>query len=325
MQAIRIPLVFFPVYKDYLWGGDRISSAFHRAGTPAVCAESWEISAHPDGESKVASGPFAGQGLAALAAAAGAALTGTLAPNPRLFPLLFKLIDARDRLSVQVHPNNENAHRTGGEPKTEMWVVLKRTPEAKLYAGLTETVTPDTLRAALADGTAASQLVQLPVEPGQALFIPGGLVHAIGAGCLIYEVQQNSNTTYRLFDWGRVGIDGKPRQLHIDESFKTIDWSLPAPQMITPSSQTAENGNRWSNVVSCDFFTLRQLDLSAPCQIAVDGTTFHALFVTAGQVTVTAGGESIVLSTGSSALVPADAQGYTLTPDTVGTLMVTTL
>lgn len=325
MNAIRIPLAFAPVYKDYLWGGARIASAYRRSGTPQVCAESWEISAHPDGASVVSGGPFAGRDLAGLAAAAGAALTGTRAPDPRRFPLLFKLIDARDRLSVQVHPNNENAVRTGGEPKTEMWVVLDRTPGASLYAGLAEGVTPATLRAALLDGTAAAQLVRLPVEPGQALFIPGGLVHAIGAGCLIYEVQQNSNTTYRLFDWGRTGTDGKPRQLHIEESFKTIDWSLPAPQMTTPAPCAAENGNRWADVVSCGFFTLRQLDLAAPCRIAVDGTTFHALFVTAGQATVAAGGESIVLNAGSSALIPADAQAYTLSPGAASTLLVTTL
>ena len=325
MHAIRIPFFFRPVYKDYLWGGDRIPATYNRTGTPAVCAESWEISAHPDGESVVAAGPFAGRSLAGLAAEFGPALTGTRAPDPVRFPLLFKLIDARDRLSVQVHPNNENAERTGGEPKTEMWVVLDRSPGASLYAGLAEDVTPTSLRGALADGTAASQLVRLEVEPGQALFIPGGLVHAIGAGCLIYEVQQNSNTTYRLFDWNRTGADGKPRQLHIDESFKTIDWSLPAPQMVEPVPSVADGANRWSDVVSCDFFTLRKLDLTTPQQMTVDGTTFHALFVTAGQVTVAAGGERVTLNAGSSALVPADANAFTLTPDIASTLLITTL
>ena len=325
MNAIRMPLAFKPVYKEYLWGGCGISDVFNRQDAPAVCAESWEISAHPDGESVVAAGPFAGRGLAGLAAEFGPALTGDRASDPSSFPLLFKLIDARDRLSVQVHPNNENADRTGGEPKTEMWFVLDRAPGASLYAGLAEGVTPAALRAALEEGTVAAQLVQLAAEPGQALFIPGGLVHAIGAGCLIYEVQQNANTTYRLFDWNRAGADGKRRQLHIEESFKTIDWSLPAPQMIAPAPALAESGNRWSDVVSCAFFTLRQLELSTPCRIALDGTTFHALFVTEGHVTVTAGDESVVLPAGASALGPADAQAYTLNPDTASTLLVTTL
>ena len=325
MKVIQTPLVFTPVYKDYIWGGNRITAAYGRTGTPPVCAESWEISAHPDGESVVASGPFEGRGLAELAREYGRSLLGTRAPDPARFPLLFKLIDARDRLSVQVHPNNENAQHTGGEPKTEMWVVLDRTPGASLYAGLTESATPAALRAALADGTAAEQLVQLEVEPGQALFIPGGLVHAIGAGCLIYEVQQNSNTTYRLFDWARTGADGQPRPLHIEESFKTIDWSLPAPQMLDPAPRESDDGNLWSDMVSCDFFTLRKLDLEAPLRVTLDRSSFHALFVTAGRLTVTAGNESHALAAGSSALIPASATGYTLNPEQDSTVLITTL
>jgi len=325
MNALQTPLVFTPVYKDYIWGGSRIPAAYGRVGAPAVCAESWEISAHPDGESVVASGPLAGRELAGLVTEFGPALLGTRVADASRFPLLFKLIDARDRLSVQVHPNNANAALTGGEPKTEMWVVLERTPGASLYAGLSEGVTPQTLHAALAAGTAETQLVRLAVEPGQALFIPGGLVHAIGAGCLIYEVQQNSNTTYRLFDWGRTGADGKPRQLHLDESFKTIDWSLCPPQMRSPVASGNDGSNRWSDLVSCDFFTMRKLDLSAPQLMESDRTTFHALFVTDGKVTVTVGKESVMLGAGASALIPAAAAGYTLIPDSPSTVLVTTL
>ena len=325
MNVPQVPFVFLPVYKDYVWGGTRIPAAYGRACTPGVCAESWEISAHPDGQSIVASGLYAQQKLGDLTAAYGAALTGTRAPDPTLFPLLFKLIDARDRLSVQVHPNNANAHLTRGEPKTEMWVVLDRTPNASLYAGLADGVSPESLRAALAAGTAEAQLVRLPVESGQALFIPGGLVHAIGAGCLIYEVQQNSNTTYRLFDWNRTGADGKPRALHIDESFKSIDWSLRPPRMKTPIPCASAGRNTWFDVVSCAYFSLRKLALCETMTIPLDGTSFHALFVEKGRATVSAGGETAALETGASCLVPAAATGYTLTPDTPATLLVTTL
>ncbi|MDR0842204.1 MAG: class I mannose-6-phosphate isomerase [Acidobacteriota bacterium] len=328
MSDLRVPLVFKPVYKDYLWGGTRLASAYGRTATPAVCAESWEIAAHPDGESVVSAGRFAGCGLRALATRYGAALTGTRAPEPTRFPLLFKLIDARDRLSVQVHPNGESAARVGGEPKTEMWVVLDRTPGASLYAGLAEGVTPVSLRAALADGAVAAQLVELPVEPGQALFIPGGLVHAIGAGCLIYEVQQNSNTTYRLFDWNRRGADSKPRPLHVEESFQTIDWFLPVSRMIspvTPSPCGTAGANQWFDVLACDFFHVRRLELATPLDVPLDGTSFHAFFSTGGRVTVCAGGDSVTLAAGDSALIPADAGTYTLTPDTSAALIVTTL
>ena len=325
MNLPQVPFLFNSVYKDYIWGGTRIPTIYGRVGAPSLCAESWEISAHPDGQSVVASGPFAGRGLADLTSTFGAALTGSRATDPTRFPLLFKLIDARDRLSVQVHPNNANAHLTHGEPKTEMWVVLDRTPHASLYAGLAEGVTPESLRAALAAGTAESQLVRLPVEPGQALFIPGGLVHAIGSGCLIYEVQQNSNTTYRLFDWNRTGADGKPRQLHIEESFQSIDWSLQPPQMRTPAKCSSAGRNTWSDVVSCAYFTLRKLDLTETVSVPVNGTSFHALFVEKGCATVSAGGESVALEAGASCLIPAAATGYTLTPDTHTTLLVTTL
>ncbi len=324
MRALCVPLVFKPVYKGYLWGGNRLAAVYGRVDAPEVCAESWEIAARPDGESVVAAGPFAGRGLTALADTYGAALTGTLAPEPRRFPLLFKVIDARDRLSVQVHPHAENAGRTGGEPKTEMWVVLDRAPGASLYAGLAEGATPDSLRRALAEGTAAAQLVEMPVQPGQALFIPGGLVHAIGAGCLIYEVQQNSNTTYRLFDWNRVGADGQPRALHIEESFKTIDWSLTAPQMIAPDGGGGADAG-WADVVACDSFSVRRLALKDSRDVAMDGRSFHALFVTAGAVAVSAGGERVLLCAGQSALVPADAGVYRLEPDAAAHLLVTTL
>lgn len=325
MNPLHAPLVFAPVYKDYIWGGSRIPAAYARSGAPGVCAESWEISAHPDGMSVVAAGAFANQSLGELADRFGAGLTGSRAPDPRRFPLLFKLIDARDRLSVQVHPNNGNAAQTGGEPKTEMWYVLDRTPGASLYAGLADGVTPDALRDALAAGSAEACLVRLPVERGQALFIPGGLVHAIGAGCLVYEVQQNSNTTYRLYDWNRTGADGKPRALHIEESFKTIDWTLRPPRMQAPVSRGGCGGNVWSDVVSCAFFTLRKLELAQPLAVPVDGTSFHALFVEKGRASVSAGGETAVLAAGSSALVPAGAGGYTLASEGAATLLMTTL
>ncbi len=313
------PLLFHPVYKDYLWGGCQLAQRFGRQDAPSRCAESWEVSAHPDGPSRVACGPLAGARLDELAAAYGAALTGTRAPCPERFPLLAKLIDAREALSVQVHPNEANAALTGGEPKTEMWVVLDRAPGARLYAGLAAGVSPDSLRAGLAAGTAERCLVRLDVDPGQALFIPGGLVHAIGAGCLIYEVQQNSNTTYRLYDWNRTGPDGRPRPLHLAESFRTIDWSLPAPTMRPPLPEAD------SAVVSCPQFCVRRLRLARRLVRPTDGTTFHLLFVEHGRVAVSAGGLSVTLASGASALIPAAAPAYALEPAPDATLLVTTL
>ena len=338
-------LVFNPTYKDYIWGGSRIASLYARGGTPERCAESWEIAAHPDGDSVVAQGPFAGRTLSGLVAKFGAALIGTRAPSPTRFPLLFKLIDAREKLSVQVHPSNATAGLTGGEPKTEMWYVLGHTDGASLYAGLREGVTPDTLRAALDNGTAEQCLVEMRVAKGESLFIPGGLVHAIGAGCLIYEVQQNSNTTYRFYDWGRVGADGKPRPLHVAESFKVMDWALPPPRMTPPTVTHTTARAAWADVVSCDYFNVRKLTVRGQETVPLDGTSFHALFVEAGRAFVEvgdnpyligAGAMGIIpsrappayvydhlLTAGASALIPAAATRYTVTGH--ASILVTTL
>jgi mannose-6-phosphate isomerase len=326
MNDLLQPLQFTPVYKEYIWGGQRIATRYGRAGTPAVCAESWEISAHADGQSLVARGPLAGQSLSALAGRFGAALTGTLAPHPGRFPLLFKLIDARDNLSVQVHPNDENAGRVGGEAKTEAWHVVDRTPGARLYTGLKPGTTPASFRAAMAQGTAPQQLFNLPVDPGDTLFIPGGLVHAIGAGCLIYEVQQTSNTTYRLFDWGRLDAAGQPRPLHLQQAFEVIDPALPEPRLIRAPTPAAGSRNHWNTVLSCRYFNLCRLDLRGAEQVMLDGTSFHALFVLDGEAVVTAGGEAVPLSAGNSCLIPAAAGSLHLRPVQPNTtLLVTTL
>ena len=315
---MKTPLTFIPVYKDYIWGGDRLSKQFHRVGTPTPCAESWEISAHPDGTSIVAQGKYAGRSLADLAVEFGAVLMGTKTPDPTRFPLLFKLIDARDKLSVQVHPNNANAVLTHGEPKTEMWYVLDRVQGSSLYAGLRKGTTPDVLRAALSDGTADKCLTEVQVNPGDAIFIPGGLVHAIGDGCLIYEVQQNSNTTYRLYDWNRVAADGKSRPLHIEESFKTIEWD---------NARMRECANariaNFKALVSCTFFQVGKLALAGCTSITHDGTTFTALFVENGNISVEAGGETVQLTKGMSCLIPAAAHKFTLSGN--ASLIITTL
>ena len=326
MTGIGYPLLFAPVYKDYVWGGHRFAERYGRIGTPDVCAESWEITAHPDGMGRVANGPLAGETLAALACRFGARLTGTRAPQPSRFPLLVKLIDARENLSVQVHPSDDNAGLVGGEAKTEAWYVLDRTPGALLYAGLKPGTTPDSFRVAMSQGMAPQQLFRLSIEPGEALFIPGGLVHSIGNGCLLFEVQQNSNTTYRLFDWGRFDASGQPRQLHIQQAFQVIDHQLAEPRMIRPTTPVlTPNGNAWQSVLTCRHFTLRRMELRRTEELAADGTTFHALFVLDGAVEVATGGVTVPLKAGTSCLIAASAKTFTLRPAESTSLLVTTL
>lgn len=327
MKHKLTPLIFEPIYKSYLWGGNRLSTYFRRAKAPVPCAESWELSAHPNGLSVVSQGPYKGQTLQDLTTTYGSLLIGEYAPDPTHFPLLFKVIDAAESLSIQVHPNHHQAPRIGNDPKTEMWYVLACDPLAKIYAGLRPETTPATLHAALqANNGIDKHLVTLEPQSGQALFIPGGLVHAIGAGCLIYEVQQNSNTTYRLFDWNRTGPDGHSRPLHVEQGMQSIDWSLPPPLLITPSPPTEARGNRWSDLVNCPFFTVRHLDLTLPLTLTPQRESFIVLFVAQGHVELTsANTPPFLLPAGTSVLIPACSDFCLVTPKQPSTLLVTTL
>jgi len=229
--------------------------------------ESWEVSVHPAGPGTIANGPLAGRSLA------------EVCPD---FPLLIKVIDAKTRLSVQVHPNERTAPLTGGEPKTEMWCMLE---DGSIYAGLKPGATSADVAAAVADGRFEDLLVRHDAKRGDVFFIPGGLVHAIGDGVRLYEVQQSSNTTYRLYDWNRVGADGRPRELHVEKSLLSIDGSLPAPKP--------------TDAVECPFFSFRQLDLAGTVSFA-PSAAYTAIFVADGDAR--ANGEP--LARGVSALVP---------------------
>ena len=318
------PLLLAPVYKDYPWGGSRIPERYGRTGTPEICAESWEISAHADGMGVVTHGKYAGRSLAALVAEHPAAVLGHRTSEAS-FPLLFKLIDARGALSVQVHPSNATAGLSGGDPKTEMWVVLDAAPGAGVYAGLRPGVTRDTFETALKDGDLEAVLCFLPVVPGQAVFIPGGLVHAIGAGCLLMEVQQNSNTTYRVYDWNRRGNDGKPRELHIAQALEVIGWNLSPASAVSPVMRSIQPGLRCGKLVACEFFDTERLELSQETAFCNGGAGFHALFVVSGQVTLESAHPTVVLNEGTSCLLPASLSDYRLRPGPDPAVLIRTM
>jgi len=216
--------------------------------------ESWEISVHPAGPSVVSDG----------CSKAGHRLPDVV-PD---FPLLVKVIDAKMRLSVQVHPNETTCKLTGGDPKTEMWAMLE---DGVIYAGLKPGVGPKDVEEAVKSGRFEELLVRHEAKKGEAFFIPGGLVHAIGDGALIYEVQQSSDTTFRLYDWNRVGADGRPRELHVAKSLEAIDYSLPVPQPATD--------------VKCSFFDFRQISLDGELAIPASPRS-TALFAAEGSFSV---------------------------------------
>src|SRR5437870_4395620 len=227
------PFTFHPVLKRYLWGGRRLGTVLGKPiGEGSDYAESWEIADHEHGQSIVASGPLAGTSLHELMTSRGPELLGRHAPLdcqttlPR-FPLLFKFLDCQRDLSVQVHPNDAAAARLTPPDlgKTEAWIVLDAQPGSRIYAGLKTGCSEATLRRAFDDGSVEDCLHSFEPQPGDCIFMPAGTVHALGAGLLIAEIQQASDTTYRLYDWGRTGPDGKPRPLHVDEALRVIDYS----------------------------------------------------------------------------------------------------
>jgi mannose-6-phosphate isomerase len=309
------PLRFNPVYKDYIWGGNRIPKLFNRSKPDGIYAESWEISTHPDGPTPIANGPLAGKTLSDLLPEHRTALLGTGVKGSD-FPLLIKLIDARDTLSVQVHPNDANAASVGGDPKTEMWYFLKGDGSAQIYCGLKPGVGRTEFLKAMGNKTFAGIMQSIPAEKGAAVFVPGGRVHAIGAGCLILEIQQSSNTTYRIYDWDRVDAGGKGRELHIDKALKVIDWESNGD----PRCQI-----RGTTIQSCEFFQLDRFELNAAQKFPLSGKSFHALFIAEGSGTISWIGGEEKLSPGQSWLVPAALGGYAVIPDSSCTLLCITI
>ncbi len=262
--------------------------------------ELWLVSAHPSQPSVVANGPYAGRTLPELAATFGAALMGASVAERGGFPLLVKILESRDRLSLQVHPSEETAKLSGGEPKTEMWYVLGAEPGATLFAGLREGVDRETLRRSLQEGTAEATVAQYEVRRGDVLFIPGGLVHAVGGGCRLYEVQQTSDTTWRLHDWNRVDAKtGLPRPIHVREGLAAIDWSLTPPTLLRA-------GSTEDALISCASFRFFVREFSSETMLPSRMDGFRLLFAEEGTCVVRMEDEDPVPLAGDAcALIPA--------------------
>ena len=314
MSSPLYPLRLQPVYKDYLWGGDRIAREFGRVVPPGLVAESWEVADRPEGMSVVTNGVLTGSTLHTLMRGLDLDLVGRRGRGLKVLPLLIKLIDARQTLSVQVHPDNAGAARHGGEPKTEMWYILAAEPGAFVYSGLRPGVTPDAFRRAVADQTVESLLNKVPVQAGDAVYIPGGRVHAIGAGCLLLECQQNSNTTYRIYDYGRIGADGKTRELHVEQAIQVIRWEDDAAPLAVPRLvETASGGERWE-VLTSPYFRMEQLRLTADWSWPMDLQTFRVVFVERGTVELAGPYGTERIQRGTTLLIPAACPELTLTP-----------
>jgi mannose-6-phosphate isomerase len=302
MKMTPYPLRLQPAYKDYLWGGDRIPRVFGRDLPPGRYAESWELSARPEGPSAVANGPLAGRPLADAIALDPRAQLGAGLEKAGL-PLLVKIIDARERLSVQVHPDDAGAARHGGEAKTEMWYVLAAEPGAAVWCGLAEGVTRAAFEAAAASGHFEPLLRRIPIRPGDAIFVPGGRVHAVGEGALLLETQQNSNTTYRVYDWGRVGPDGRARALHVAEALRTIDWDDRGDPRVKPAV-TRAGRNQIARLADGPHFRVDRVVLGERWSEMPSGR-FRAFFVARGAAALRWENQSEPAAAGTTFFVPA--------------------
>ena len=330
-QNTFYPLLFQPYYKPVMWGGGNLAKVLHRelpADAAEPIGEAWELCDREDVQSVVLNGAFSGKTITELVQDYPAELLGSKFKGGR-FPLLIKIIDAGQKLSLQVHPDETSCEviGNGAQPKTEMWYIIHADPGAKIIAGLQPGVETEHFLEQASSAECEKSLVVYDPKPGDAYFIKAGLVHAIGAGNLLLEVQQNSDTTYRISDWGRVGTDGKPRQLHIEESRKSINLALTESPLVPRAEDPADGNCKYPVIGNCPFFHVEDLRLAGAWDDASDGTSFHLITAVDAPVKI-CGRETVTeLSAGTSCLIPACYGAYRIEPvtSTVTTVIKTTL
>ena len=306
------PVLLTPAFKDYLWGGTKLRDIYGKKCDLNPIAESWELSAHKDGQSTIASGEYTGLTLAEYIEKCGREILGTKGMAFDNFPILIKFIDAKGYLSIQVHPSDEYALKNEGEyGKTEVWYVMSAEEGAALYYGFKQEITREEYRRRIENNTITDVLNKVEAKAGDVFFIQPGTVHAIGAGLLICEIQQNSNTTYRVYDFGRVGADGKPRELHID---KAIAVSQLTPSVSADSSSAAvqKDGYTSRTITECKYFTSERIEVEKSAEIPVDKTSFRSVVLTDGAAVLEMNGTQLTLKAGDSVFIPAQDENFKL-------------
>ncbi len=299
------PLLLKAPLKDYLWGGTRLIDEFGFESDSEKAAEAWMLSCHKDGNSIVKNGKYAGLTLQQAIELLGADTLGKKAADFTYFPILIKLIDAKDRLSVQVHPNDEYALANEGEyGKTEMWYVVDCDDDAKLIYGFNQDITQGEFLERINNNNLSPVCNYVPVKKGDVFFIEAGTMHAIGKGILIAEVQQNSNTTYRVSDYGRLGADGKPRQLHIKQAVEVTKTQKPTRPYGAVGDVTLYPFGTVRELAKCEYFTTELIHLDGNVGI-YDNDSFISLLVLDGEVSLSYTGGMMRLKKGDSVFIPA--------------------
>ncbi|HYF94766.1 MAG TPA: type I phosphomannose isomerase catalytic subunit [Symbiobacteriaceae bacterium] len=307
------PLVLQPVFKERIWGGRKLEPFYGSTLPAGAIGEAWVLGEHDQGTSVVQNGPLAGKSLSELRQAFGAELLGArgmASPSGRC-PLLIKLLDAQDDLSVQVHPADGYAGLPPGElGKTEMWYILAAEPGARIVYGLRDGVDAAAFAAAVANGRTLETLRYIPVQAGDVFYVPAGTIHALGRGTVVAEVQQSSDTVYRVYDYGRTGLDGKPRELHVEHALRVTRCDTPA----RPFRPAAPEPNQWQTLVESEFFAVARAECRGAWAQATASDSCDALLVLSGDGAVVWGtGEREILGTGAALLVPAGLGAYEIT------------
>ncbi|MBP3203193.1 MAG: class I mannose-6-phosphate isomerase [Bacteroidales bacterium] len=310
------PLKFKPILKTIVWGGEKIAPYKEIQTEQKHIGESWELSGVAGNESVVAEGPLAGKTIAELVHEYKGELVGehVYANTGDEFPLLIKFIDALTDLSIQVHPNDELAavRHNGSKGKTEMWYVVDAEPGAHLLSGLTAKITPEEYAQKVADGSIVDVLARHEVHPGDVFFLPAGRIHAICGGCFIAEIQQTSNITYRIWDYGRLGLDGKPREVHTELAKDAIDYTV----YDNYRTEYTPQQNEEQEVVSCKYFTTSIYDLTLPyAKDLSELDSFVVVMCLSGSGLLEVDGEEVPVHQGETVLIPASADDLCFVPD----------
>ena len=315
------PLTFQPRFKERVWGGRQLETVFQKKLPPGKSiGESWEISDRDGDVSVITNGEHAGRDLHWLMENFHDEIIGDARVNGGRFPILCKILDAQDKLSLQVHPPAALASQLGGEPKTEMWYFARTEPQADVYVGLKRGVTRAEFEQRLAHGEVGQCFHRLTAQPGDALFLPSGRVHAIGAGNLIFEIQQNSDTTYRVFDWNRVGLDGQPRELHIKPALASIDFADFEPQLCQAGLTTGPNYTT-RLLVNDPLFKVSELTMTQGARLLPELPKPQILTVVSGALCVETPHTSVDLHAGQFCLLPAELRTAKLNSSAPTTLL----
>lgn len=302
---MKEPLFMEPIYKDYIWGGTRLKEYLKKDVETDTVAESWEISTNDAGLSKIQTGQtlkelFEDETLKE-------EIFGTKTKDMKEFPLLIKFIDAKDNLSVQVHPDDEYALKYENDKgKTEMWYVMDCDEDAKIICGIKENIKQEEISKTIHEGKIREILNEVAIHKGDVIFIPSGTIHAILKGTLICEIQQNSNLTYRVYDWDRIGKDGKPRELHIQKAIDVIKQDT-KQKIVTTSNQKVDTSN---NVISCDYFNVDTISIGSKCKHKSNSETFEAIMVVEGNGTIKANAKEYKINLGDSFIIPSSLGEY---------------